>query len=88
MKKQCVTHNVIIGLSITTEHQTSTAGLMELLSKVIFLGNIPVGVLLLNEDEGVMGGVTGGVRLPLLWRGGVATLMRERPPISESDSFG
>lgn len=95
-KKQCVTHNVIIVLSIT-EHHTSTAGLMELLPKCIFLGNIsikrvpeevPVGVLLLNEDEGVMGGVTGGVRLPLLWRGGVAKLLRERLPISESDSFG
>ncbi len=47
-----------------------------------------MGVLLLNEDEGVMGGVTGGVRLPLLWRGGVATLLRERLPISERDSFG
>lgn len=50
--------------------------------------SLPVGVLLLNEDEGVMGGVTGGVRLPLLWRGGVATLLRERLPVSESDSFG
>lgn len=49
---------------------------------------VPVGVLLLNEDEGVMGGVTGGVRLPLLWRGGVATLLREWLPVSESDSFG
>ncbi len=78
--------------------ETSTARLIELLPKCIFLGNIismkrvpeevPVGVLLLNEDEGVMGGVTGGVRLPLLWRGGVATLLRERLPISERDSFG
>lgn len=50
--------------------------------------SLPVGVLLLNEDEGVMGGVTGGVRFPLLWRGGVATLLRERLPINESDSFG
>lgn len=52
------------------------------------LVGIPVGVLLLNEDEGVMGGVTGGVRFPLLWRGGVATLLRERLPVNESDSFG
>ena len=30
------------------------------------LSHSPVGVLLRNEEEGVMGGVTGGVRLPLL----------------------
>lgn len=114
---------MIILLSIVTEHQTSTAGLLQLLPKIhlsrkhnkhktnikavtgdvyvckymyrariksrsMCLMGLPVGVLLLNEDDGVMGGVTGGVRLPLLWRGGVATLLRERLPVSESDSFG
>lgn len=34
MKKNCVTQNVIILLSITTEHQTSTAGLLQLLPKI------------------------------------------------------
>lgn len=49
---------------------------------------LPVGVLLRKEDEGVMGGVTGGVRLPLVWRGGVETLLRERPPVSDRDNLG
>lgn len=35
-----------------------------------------------------MGGVTGGVRFPLVWRGGVGTLLRHRPPASVSDSLG
>lgn len=48
----------------------------------------PVGVLLRNEDEGVMGGVTGGVRLPLLWRGGVDTFPRDTELDKVSDSFG
>ena len=49
---------------------------------------VPVGVLLRKEEEGVMGGVTGGVRLPLVWRGGVATLWRDKPPLMDSDSLG
>lgn len=49
---------------------------------------VPVGVLLLKEEEGVMGGVTGGVRFPLLWRGGVGTLPRDRLPVSDRDSLG
>lgn len=48
----------------------------------------PVGVLLRKEDEGVMGGVTGGVRLPLLWRGGVDTFPRDTELDKVSDSFG
>lgn len=48
-------------------------------------GVVPVGVLLLNEEEGVIGGVTGGVRLPLVCRGGVDTLLRDR---LDRDSFG
>lgn len=35
-----------------------------------------------------MGGVTGGVRFPVLWRGGVGTLLRHRPPVRGSDSLG
>lgn len=50
--------------------------------------SVPVGVLLLNDDEGVIGGVTGGVRLPLVCRGGVDTLLRDRLPVRERDSFG
>lgn len=49
---------------------------------------VPVGVLLLNDEEGVIGGVTGGVRLPLVCRGGVDTLLRDRLPVKERDSFG
>lgn len=51
-------------------------------------GLVPVGVLLRKEEEGVMGGVTGGVRFPLLWRGGVETLLRHRLPVRASDSLG
>lgn len=51
-------------------------------------GFLPVGVLLRKEEEGVMGGVTGGVRFPVLWRGGVGTLLRHRPPVRGSDSLG
>lgn len=50
--------------------------------------SVPVGVLLRKEEEGVMGGVTGGVRFPLAWRGGVGTLLRHRLPVSVSDSLG
>lgn len=35
-----------------------------------------------------MGGVTGGVRFPLPWRGGVETLLRHRLPVRLSDSLG
>lgn len=49
---------------------------------------LPVGVLLRNEEDGVMGGVTGGVRLPLVWRGGVAVLFLEMPPVIDRDSLG
>lgn len=35
-----------------------------------------------------MGGVTGGVRLPLVWRGGVAVLFLDIPPVMDRDSFG
>lgn len=49
---------------------------------------VPVGVLLRKEEEGVMGGVTGGVRLPLVWRGGVAMLFLDTPPVMDRDSFG
>lgn len=51
-------------------------------------GGLPVGVLLRNEEEGVMGGVTGGVRLPLLWRGGVDTFPRDTELDRVSESFG
>ena len=48
-----------------------------------------MGVLLRKEEEGVMGGVTGGVRLPLVWRGGVAVLFRDTPPPAmDRDSLG
>lgn len=49
---------------------------------------LPVGVLLRKDEDGVMGGVTGGVRLPLAWRGGVAVLLRDTPPPMDSDSLG
>lgn len=49
---------------------------------------VPVGVLLRKEEEGVMGGVTGGVRLPLVWRGGVETLLRDRLPVRDRDNLG
>lgn len=49
---------------------------------------VPVGVLLRKEEEGVMGGVTGGVRLPLVWRGGVAVLFLDTPPVMDRDSLG
>lgn len=45
-------------------------------------------MLLRKEDEGVIGGVTGGVRLPLAWRGGVAVLFLETPPVMDRDSLG
>lgn len=51
-------------------------------------GLVPVGVLLRKEEDGVMGGVTGGVRFPLPWRGGVETLLRHRLPVRVSDSLG
>ncbi len=51
-------------------------------------GHVPVGVLLRKEEEGVMGGVTGGVRFPLVWRGGVETLLRDRLPVRDSDNLG
>lgn len=35
-----------------------------------------------------MGGVTGGVRLPLLWRGGVDTFPRDTELDKVSESFG
>lgn len=52
------------------------------------LRGLPVGVLLRNEEEGVMGGVTGGVRLPLLCRGGVDTFPRDMELDRVSESFG
>lgn len=45
-------------------------------------------MLLRNEEDGVMGGVTGGVRLPLLWRGGVDTFPRDTELDKVSESFG
>lgn len=51
-------------------------------------GYVPVGVLLRKEEEGVMGGVTGGVRFPLVWRGGVETLLRDRLPVRDRDNLG
>lgn len=56
--------------------------------KVVGPSHSPVGVLLRNEEEGVMGGVTGGVRLPLLWRGGVDTFPRDTELDKVSESFG
>lgn len=47
-----------------------------------------MGVLLRNDDDGVMGGVTGGVRLPLLWRGGVAVLLRDTAPVTDMAILG
>lgn len=35
-----------------------------------------------------MGGVTGGVRLPLVCRGGVAVLFLDTPPVRDRDSLG
>lgn len=35
-----------------------------------------------------MGGVTGGVRLPLAWRGGVAVLFLDTPPVMDKESLG
>lgn len=51
-------------------------------------GRVPVGVLLRKEEEGVMGGVTGGVRFPLVWRGGVEMLLRDRLPVRGKDNLG
>lgn len=45
-------------------------------------------MLLRKEEEGVMGGVTGGVRFPLVWRGGVETLLRDRLPVRDRDNLG
>lgn len=59
-----------------------------LLLKAVGPSHSPVGVLLRNEEDGVMGGVTGGVRLPLLWRGGVDTFPRDTELDRVSDSFG
>lgn len=47
-----------------------------------------MGVLLRKEDDGVMGGVTGGVKLPLLCRGGVAVLLRDTPPVTDMAILG
>lgn len=47
-----------------------------------------MGVLLRKEEEGVIGGVTGGVRLPLVWRGGVAVLFLDTPPVMDRESLG
>lgn len=57
-------------------------------SSTQFTPAVPVGVLLRKEDEGVMGGVTGGVRLPLACRGGVAVLFLDTPPVMDRDSLG
>lgn len=35
-----------------------------------------------------MGGVTGGVRFPLVWRGGVEILLRDRLPVRDRDNLG
>lgn len=45
-------------------------------------------MLLRKEEDGVIGGVTGGVRLPLVWRGGVAVLFLDTPPVMDRDSLG
>lgn len=58
------------------------------MSECVKGGDVPVGVLLRKEEEGVMGGVTGGVRFPLVWRGGVETLLRDRLPVRAKDSLG
>lgn len=50
--------------------------------------DVPVGVLLRKEEDGVMGGVTGGVRFPLVWRGGVEMLLRDRLPVRAKDNLG
>lgn len=47
-----------------------------------------MGVMLRNDDDGVTGGVTGGVRLPLLWRCGVEILPRPIVLDNDKDSFG
>lgn len=46
-----------------------------------------MGVLLRKEEDGVIGGVTGGVRFPLVWRGGVETLLRDRLAVSLGCTF-
>lgn len=68
------------------QHTHSTICLSS--SQTWFPPAIPVGVLLRKEDEGVIGGVTGGVRLPLAWRGGVAVLFLDTPPVMDRDSLG
>lgn len=58
------------------------------LAHVSHTHTVPVGVLLRKDEEGVIGGVTGGVRLPLVWRGGVAVLFLDRLPVMDRDSLG
>ena len=67
---------------------TNPSNLSVFVSSTHFKPVVPVGVLLRNEDEGVIGGVTGGVRLPLAWRGGVAVLFRDTVPVMDRDSLG
>lgn len=67
---------------------TTISNLSLFVSNIHFTPVVPVGVLLRKEDEGVIGGVTGGVRLPLAWRGGVAVLFLDTPPVMDKDSFG
>ena len=47
-----------------------------------------MGVLLQNEEEGVMGGVTGAVRLPLRWHGGVDIFLQDTELDKVGESFG
>lgn len=67
---------------------TTMSNLSFFVSSTQFTPAVPVGVLLRKEDEGVMGGVTGGVRLPLACRGGVAVLFLDTPPVMDRDSLG
>lgn len=73
---QCIT---CISLPATTKYSASNRR-----GECVKDGYVPVGVLLRKEEEGVMGGVTGGVRFPLVWRGWVETLLRDRLPVRDN----
>lgn len=74
--------------SVSPPPITNLSNLSFFVSSTHFKPVVPVGVLLRNEDEGVIGGVTGGVRLPLAWRGGVAVLFLDTVPVMDRDSLG
>lgn len=51
-------------------------------------GPLPGVVLLCEDEDGVKGGVTGGVSFPPVWRGGVDTLVRDGLPVRATGDLG